>query len=97
MLNRYGMDRFKKAESAEPFSVKAGVSKQLQNQSRAQAPPPAPPPAPAPPPPATEAQVAAVCWPCSFSSWYSVLEGSSLVYILKKLGFLWSVMRTFSM
>lgn len=89
MLNRYGMDRFKKAESAEPFSVKAGVSKQLQNQSRSQAPPPVP--APAPPPPATEAQVAAVGWLCSFSSCFSVPEGSRLVYILKKLGFLWSV------
>lgn len=49
MLNRYGMDRFKKAESAEPFSLKPGTIKQVLSQPQPQ------PPAP------TEAQVAAVC------------------------------------
>ncbi|CAM6023560.1 unnamed protein product [Sphagnum balticum] len=39
MLNRYGMNRFKKAESAEPFSVKPGSVKQ-------QVPPPQEPPPP---------------------------------------------------
>lgn len=43
MLNRYGMDRFKKAESIEPFSVNPGVLKQAPSQPQARI-PPAPPP-----------------------------------------------------
>lgn len=51
MLNRYGMDRFKKAESVEPFSVNPGVVKQAITPSQPRVPPPAPP---------AEAQAAAV-------------------------------------
>jgi hypothetical protein len=54
MLNRYGMDRFKKAESIEPFSVNPGVLKQAPSQPQARI-PPAPPP--------IEPQVAVVCFP----------------------------------
>ncbi|XP_024390103.1 protein phosphatase 1 regulatory inhibitor subunit PPP1R8 homolog isoform X3 [Physcomitrium patens] len=43
MLNRYGMDRFKKAESVEPFSVNPGVVKQAITPSQPRVPPPAPP------------------------------------------------------
>lgn len=55
MLNRYGMERFKKAESVEPFSVNPGVLKQAHSQPQSRLPPPPPP---------TEAQVAVVGYLC---------------------------------